>query len=192
MTEAEAGNRTAARERVKEALTILRGVGVEGFSAQALALSGDLRQAQELADDLARRLPTNTLINAVSLPIVRGTIEFERGNAARTIELLHSVAPYELGFGGLRAIYLRGQAYLRLGKGNEAAAEFQKLVDHRSIAPADPIHALARLGLARAYALAGDTARSRKAYQDFLALWKDADSDIPILRQAKTEYAKLK
>jgi tetratricopeptide (TPR) repeat protein len=192
-TEAELGNATAARDRVKEALTILRGVGVDTVSAQALALSGDLRQAQELADDLARRFPTDTLINAMFLPIIRGTIELERGHAARTVELLQAAAPYELGFrAGLGAIYLRGQAYLRLGKGNEAAAEFQKLLDHRSISPTAPIHALAHLGLARAYALAGDISKARKAYQDFLALWKDADPDIPILQQARAEYAKLK
>ncbi len=190
--EAEFGNATAARERVKEALAILRGVGVEALSAQALALSGDLRQAQELADDLARRFPTDTLVNAVSLPIIHGTIELERSNAARTIEFLQAVAPYESGVGGLGAIYLRGQAYLRLGKGNEAAAEFQKILDHRGVSPFAPVDALAHLGLARAYAVAGDAAKSRKAYQDFLALWKDADPDIPILQQAKAEYAKLK
>ena len=190
--EAEFGNHNQARERATAALAITRGVGVEGVAAQALALSSDVRQAQALADDLAKRFPTDTLFNAVSLPIIRSTVELQRGNAARAIELLQAAAPYEFGFGGLGAIYIRGQAYLRAGKGTEAAIEFQKILDHKGINPTFLLHALSHLGLARAYALAGNAAKSRKAFQDFLALWKDADPDIPLLQQAKAEYAKLK
>ncbi len=161
-----------------------------------MALSGDLRQAEALADDLAKRFPQDTLVNAVSLPLVRATMEIQQGNAPKAIELLQPATPYELGrrSGGVgpSVVYVRGQAYQRGGKGIEAAAEFQKILDHRGVFPTSPVHALAHLGLARAFALAGDTGKSRKAYQDFLALWKDADPDIPILQQAKAEYAKLK
>jgi len=190
--EAEFGNASRAHERATAALAIARGIRVEVAAAQALALSGDLSQAQALADDLARRFPTDTWVHAVSLPSIHATIEVQRGNPTRAVELLHPAAPYELGFGGLGSIYLRGQAYLGAGKGNEAGVEFQKLLDHSGINPSGPVHALAHVGLARAYALAGDTSKARKAYQDFFALWKDADPDIPILQQAKAEYVRLK
>jgi len=191
-TEAECGNSGRAREQAAIALAMARGPGVEGGAARALALAGDIRQAQALADDLAKRFPLHTLLNAVQVPMIRASIEIERTNPARAIELLAAAAPYEFGFGELGAIYLRGRAYVRMGKGNEAAAEFQKILDHRGVFPVAPVHALAHLGLARAYVVAGDAAKSRKAYQDFLALWKDADPDIPILQQAKAEFAKLK
>ncbi len=199
LTEAEFGNNGRARERATAALAIARGVDVEATAAHALALSGDLRQAQALADDLAKRFPQDTLVNAVSLPLVRATMEIQRGNAPKAIELLQPATPYELTWsggwsGGLgpQVVYVRAQASQRGGKGTEAAAEFQKILDHRGVFPTSPVHALAQLGLARAFALAGDAAKSRKAYQDFLAVWKDADPDIPILQQAKAEYAKLK
>ncbi len=192
VTEAEFGNASRARERATAALAMARGPGVEGGTARALALAGDIRQAQVLADDLGKRFPLDTLLNAVQVPMIRASIEIERANPARAIELLAAAAPYEFGLGGLGATYLRGRAYLRAGKGNEAAAEFQKLLDHRGINPTAPAHALAHLGLARAYALAGDTSKARKAYQDFLALWKDADPDLPVLAKSRAEYARLK
>ncbi|MFQ5927058.1 MAG: hypothetical protein ACE5MH_06445, partial [Terriglobia bacterium] len=120
-------------------------------------------------------------------------IELQRGNPARAIELLQTAARYELaGGGGLGTIYIRGQAYLAAGKGAEAAAQFHKILDHRGVDALSMLHPLAHLGLARAWAVGGETARSRRAYQDFFALWKDADPDIPILQEAKREYAKLK
>ncbi len=132
------------------------------------------------------------MLNARDLPTIRAAIELQRGNPAEAIELVQSAAPYELGGGGgLAAIYVRGQAYLSAGRGVEAAAEFQKILDHRGVDPLSILSPLARLGLARAHALAGDEAGARRAYQDFLALWKDADPDIPILQEAKAEYAKL-
>jgi tetratricopeptide (TPR) repeat protein len=124
-------------------------------------------------------------------------MELNAKNAANAIKLLRLAAPYELGecepfvSGMMYPVYLRGHAYLLAHQGNEAAAEFQRIIDHRGVVLNFPLGALAHVGLGRAYALQGDTAKARTAYQDFFALWKDADPDIPILKQAKAEYAKL-
>jgi tetratricopeptide (TPR) repeat protein len=133
------------------------------------------------------------------MPVTRAAEDDVRGDPRAAIESLRQAAPYEMAAAGPRpvttpysAIYVRGLAYLRAGQGREAAAEFQKILDHPGVSPVSSVRALAVLGLARAYALAGDTAKARKSYQDFLALWKDADPDIPILREAKAEYAALK
>jgi len=129
------------------------------------------------------------------LPTAKAAIELSGGNVAPSLELLQAVAPYELGgpppLGNLYPAYLRGQAYLVAHQGREAAAEFQKLLDHRGIVGNFPPGALAHLQIGRAYAMAGDTAKAKAAYQDFLTLWKDADPDTPILKEAKEEYAKL-
>jgi tetratricopeptide (TPR) repeat protein len=128
----------------------------------------------------------------VSIPVVRALIELEGNAPEKAVAALQAATPYELGTAqGLLPIYIRGQAYLRAKRGAEAAAEFQKIVDHRGIAPTLTEHSLAKLGLGRAYRITGDTAKARAAYQDFFALWKDADPDIPILKEAKAEYAKL-
>jgi hypothetical protein len=128
------------------------------------------------------------------VPVIRASVEVERGNTQGAIELLQSAKPYELGV-GVASVYVRGKANLRARAGREAAAEFQKILDHRGVIAANlsvmMLYPLAQLGLARAYALAGDLAQSRKAYQDFFTLWKDADPDIPVLHQAKAEYTKL-
>jgi len=191
-TEAELGNSRLARERAAAALALApRGVGTEITAGAALAISGRADQALALADDLTRRFPKNTLLNAVAVPVIRASVEIERGNASAAIGLLQSAKPYEYGEGCL-SLYVRGKAHLRAGAGKEAAAEFQKVLDHRGATSFWPVaYPLAQLGLARAHALAGDLPQSRKAYQDFFALWKDADPDIPILQQAKAEYAKL-
>ena len=131
------------------------------------------------------------MIQRCWLPTIRAEIELNRSNPAKAIELLEPCSPYELG-AGLRPAYVRGRAYLRNGPGGAAATEFQKILDHRNFMRNDVLVPLAHLGLARAYALIGDTVKSRTAYNDFLNLWKDADSDIPILQQAKAEYGKLK
>ena len=123
---------------------------------------------------------------------IRDSIEMDRKAPEKAIEALSPATPYELGTNqGLFPIYIRGLAYLQAKRGTEAAAEFQKIVDHRGIAPTAPEHSLAKLGLGRAYAMAGDSAKARAAYQDFFALWKDADADVPVLKEAKAEYAKL-
>jgi tetratricopeptide (TPR) repeat protein len=187
-TEALYGNRERARQLVQEALKLER--GRNAFPAAILAFTGDLARAQSMADDLARRHPQDTFLKELALPQVRALIELQRRNAARAVELLESTRPYEAGENV--SSYLRGLAYLELRKGSEAAAEFQQVLKKvNTNFPADPARILARVGLARAYTLSGDTASARKAYQDFFALWKDADPDVPILKEAKLEYGKL-
>jgi eukaryotic-like serine/threonine-protein kinase len=123
---------------------------------------------------------------------MQALLAMNRNQPASAIQALQTATPYELGVvQGLLPIYLRGLAYLHSKQGPEAAAEFQKMIDHRTISPTSPEHSLAHLGLGRAYVLQGDAAKARAAYQDFFALWKGADPDIPILKEAKTEYAKL-
>lgn len=198
LREAEFGNSASAREHAMAALALARGRGVEALAATALARSGDVAGAQKLANKLNKDFPLNTLFQVYWLPAIRAAIELDRKNPARSIELLRSTASYELGapeplviVGTMYPVYLRGEAYLLAHEGKEAAAEFQKFLDHRGVVLNFPLGVLAHLGLARAYAMQGDTAKARAAYQDFLSLWKDADTDIPILQQAKAEYAKL-
>ncbi len=188
-TEASFGNCREAREQATAALAIHRGDTLEP-SAFALAWCGDVGKAQALAEEAVKQRPLDSFLNKVFLPTLRGVIETQRGNSAKATEALQPVVPYENG--GLGPRYVRAQAYLRGRMGQEAAAEFQKILDHRGVGPLDVAYPLAQLGLARANALAGDSAKSRKAYQDFFALWKDADPDIPVLREAKAEYEKLK
>ena len=163
--------------------------------AMSFAISGDTARAQALADDLARRYPDDTLVQSNFLPTVRAQIALNRHHPSKAIDLLQSTAPYELSglsWGFLGPVYVRGEAYLMAQRGAEAAAEFQKLVDHRGLVGNSPTGALAHLGLGRAYALMGNNTKARTQYQQFLNLWKDGDPDIPALRHAKTEYAKLK
>jgi hypothetical protein len=158
-----------------------------------------LVDAQEMAQGLAKRFPHDTVINAYWLPTINAAIEISRGNPSKAIDILQIATPYELGepYPSFQAgaylypIYLRAQSYLLLQQGVEAATEFKKILDHRGIVMNCASGALARLGLARAYALQGDTANSRSAYEDFFTLWMGAGPDIPILNQAKAEYAKL-
>jgi DNA-binding winged helix-turn-helix (wHTH) protein/tetratricopeptide (TPR) repeat protein len=165
----------------------------------AMAIARDSARAQALAADLGKRFPQDTIVKFDFLPTIHAQIALDRNNPSQAVEALLVAAPYELGMVGaggfgtaLNPVYVRGEAYLAAGRGNEAAAEFQKILDHRLIAGNGAIAPLARLGLGRAYALQGDTAEARAAHRDFLALWKDADPDIPILKAAKAEYANLK
>jgi tetratricopeptide (TPR) repeat protein len=157
----------------------------------ALALCGEIAQAQSLANELAKENPKDTAINAIWLPTIRAAIEISKNNAAGAVQLLQAVGPYEAA-AFFWPNYVRAQAYLRQKAGAEAKVEFQKILDHRGWDPTSYLYPLAHLGLARAAAITGDVAGSRKAYQDFLALWKDADADLPILIEAKKEYARLK
>jgi len=169
-----------------------------GRPAVALAMCGDAAQAEKLAAETSKLVPNGTIWNAVQLPEIRAAIALSRDQPASGVEDLAAASPYERSY--IDASYFRGLAYLGLHKGAEAAAEFRKIVDHKGASwGATWVHpnwglyySLSYLGLARASALAGDGANARKAFQDFLALWKDADPDIPILRQAKTEYADLR
>jgi Flp pilus assembly protein TadD len=162
------------------------------LAAHAFALAGAPDRALPLLEELQRRFPLATW-SEISLPAVRAAIEVHHGNAAKAIELLKEPAAYELGRYALYwNVYIRGQAFLRMGAGVDAAREFQKILDHRGLDPLSVLYPLARLGLGRAAALAGDKAKSRRAYQDFLVLWKDADADIPVFKEAKAEYAKLR
>jgi serine/threonine protein kinase/Flp pilus assembly protein TadD len=184
--EAQLGNSTGARQHAAAADQL------GGQAAMALALAGDTDSATKMADRLASQTPRGGYANKVRLPEIRAAIELKRGNPTQAVELLAPVAPFEAGwFDRYTPAYLRGQAYLVAHRSHEAAAEFQKILDHRGVVLNIVIGALAHLQIGRAYAMQGDTAKAKAAYQDFLTLWKDADPDIPILKQAKAEYAKL-
>ena len=198
--EALFGNYLAARDLAGAALKLAPGSrDAESEAALALAIAGDDARVKALLDDLNKRFPLNTLTQSFWLPAIRGQIEINRKAPAAAVQILQTVTPYELGlavnqlnYSCLYPVYVRGQAYLATGQGAAAATEFQKILDHRGLVQNCPTGALAHLGLARAYSLQKDTPKARAAYQDFLTLWKDADSDIPILNQAKTESAGLK
>jgi predicted Zn-dependent protease len=191
----ESGNREEARAEANAALKLAPNRFVREVAALGLARAGDAAAAEKLAVELDKTFPLDTLVQRYWLPTIRAAIALERKDPNRAVELLKVASTIGLGGNPLAIImcpsYLRGEAYLMLHDGNAAAAEFQKFVDHRGLVGNFPWGALARLGLARAYAMQGDTAKAKAAYQDFLALWKDADPDIPILKQAKAEYAKL-
>jgi eukaryotic-like serine/threonine-protein kinase len=197
LREAEFGNTAQTKQGVSAALALAPGRDVKLLGALAMARTGDAARAKAMVDQLEKSNPSNTVLKLYWLPILNATAELNGGNSARGLEHLEAAAPYELGepppfqLGTLYSAYLRGQAYLLAHNGSAAAIEFQKLIDHRGIVLNFPLGALAHLQLGKAYALSGDEAKSRAAYQDFFALWKDADPDIPILKEAKTEYAKL-
>ncbi|MGA9568184.1 MAG: protein kinase [Candidatus Korobacteraceae bacterium] len=194
------GNSTAARTSATAALKISNDKEAEYGAALGLALAGDSPRAQALADDLQRRFPEDTSVRFSYLPSLQALLALNHGEPSRAIEILQVAVPNELGtqrswihgnFGALYPIYVRGLAYLALHQGAEAASEFRKILDHPGIVISDPVGPVARLQLARAYALMDDPAKAKSAYQDFLTFWKDADPDIPILQQANAEYAKL-
>jgi eukaryotic-like serine/threonine-protein kinase len=190
--EALVGNPETARQNAAAALALAPGSrDAESQVALAYALAGHEVLAQSLAEDLAKRFPLDTVVQADYLPLIRAQVALEHNNSSKAIEFLQAALPYELGAVALLPAYVRGEAYRAGHKGSEAATEFQKILDHRGIVLTEPIGALAHLGLARAYAMQSDTAKAKVAYQDFVRLWKDADPDIPILKQAVAEYAKL-
>ena len=199
LREALFGNASKARQQATVAEGRSTGLDTDYGAALALAYAEDASRAQALASDLAKRFPEDTDVQFNYLPTLRAKIALLHSNPQQAIDMVEVAAPYELGlpaygfynWPNLYPVYVRGEAYLAAHQGNEAAAEFQKILDHRGIVLNEPIGALAHLQLGRAYAMQGDTAKSRAAYQDFLALWKDADPDIPIFKQAKAEYAKM-
>jgi eukaryotic-like serine/threonine-protein kinase len=189
--EADFGNAKSARDHAMVALSLSHNRNTLIWAGIALSLAGDSKEANSIADQLLRANPTHTLINAVYVPLIRAGLEVDRGSPA--IDLLQKASPYEFGFStGVEPNYLRGRAYLRMHEGKEAEQEFQKILDHKGICLLNvPVCNLALLQLGRAYAVSGHSGQARIAYQDFFALWKDADPDIPILKEAKAEYAKL-
>jgi tetratricopeptide (TPR) repeat protein len=187
--EALFGNTAEARQQTVAALRLSVSRDEQDEAVLALALAGDAARAQALADDLIKRFPENTLVRFIYVPMIHAQLALGHGDFSAAIEELQPAARYELS--ELHIVYLRGEAYLAAHQGSEAAAEFQKILDHRGIVLNDPIGALAHLQIGRSFAMQGDTAKARAAYQDFLTLWKDADPDIPILKEAKAEYAKL-
>jgi tetratricopeptide (TPR) repeat protein len=190
--EAELNDAAAARRDAAAALSLDSSYIVKSEVAQAFALAGDSARAESLVGELAKERPSDTYANLYWLPLIRATVELNRNNSGKAVEILQPVQAYDLANVRLQTAYERGHAYLLLHQGNQAAAEFQKLLDHPGVVLNSVLGALAHLQLGRAYSLAGDAAKARSAYQDFFALWKDADPDIPILKQAKAEYAKLK
>jgi hypothetical protein len=198
--EAVCGNAAEAKKNAMVALSLSNGRDVEYAASLALALSGDSSRSQPLADDLEKRFPEDTFAKFTYVPVLRALSALGHGKPNDSAERLQITLPYELAanglnfnfyLGGLHSAYVRGEALLVAHQYAEAAAESQKILDHRGLVGLDPIGALAHLQLGRAVALSGDPAKSKTAYQDFLALWKDADPDIPILTQGRAEYAKL-
>jgi serine/threonine protein kinase len=198
LREAFLGNQKTARQQSEAALALSSGRDVQALAALALATTGDISRSTVLADDLNKRFRDDTLVQEYWLPAIQASNEIKRGKPADAVTLLRAAGPIELGIpidtfnhGFMYPVFVRGQAFLALRDGNSAEPEFQKILDHRGIAQNSAVGALAHLGLARAAALLDDRSKARAEYQNFLALWKNADPDIPIYKQAKAEYAKL-
>jgi len=197
--EALFGNSVEARRDAALATERSRGRDAQYGAALAFAYAGNNKRAQMLTDDLGKRFPEDTLVQFNYLPTLRAKLAVNRRNASEAVEILRAATPYELGgtisstylWNALHPVFVRGEAYLATRQGSQAVAEFEKILNHRGIVLNQPIGTLAHLQIGRAYALQGDTAKAKSAYQDILTLWKDADPDIPILKQAKAEYAKL-
>jgi serine/threonine protein kinase/tetratricopeptide (TPR) repeat protein len=199
--EALCGNAAEGKRNAMAALALSNGRDVEYAAGLALALSGDSSRSEALAGDLEKRFPEDTFVKFTYVPVLRALAALGRGKPSESFERLQIALPYELAanglnfnhfyLGGLHSAYVRGEALIAARRYAEAAAEFQKILDHRGIVGADPIGPLAHLQLGKAFSLSGDKSKAKAAYQHFLVLWKDADPDIPILKSAKAEYAKL-
>jgi eukaryotic-like serine/threonine-protein kinase len=198
--DAHFGYAAEAQTRARSALDLAKSRDVEYAAAFALGWTGDAAGSEAAAKDLAERFPEDTPVQFEYLPTLRALLAFRNRAPLEAIDRLQVARPYDLAmpgtsffakFGGLYTAYVRGEAYLVAGRGQEAAAEFQKVVDHRGIVLADPIGVLAHLQLGRAYTVQGDMAKAKNAYQRFLTLWKAADADLPVLKRARAEYAKL-
>jgi eukaryotic-like serine/threonine-protein kinase len=191
--EAELDDAAAAKRDAAAGLAVSSSFSDKSSAAYIFARAGDSARAESLEAELVKERPSDTILIRIDIPTIRAAIELNRNNPAKALELLDPVQPYDLSnIRALLSVYVRGEAYLALHRGNEAAAEFHKILDHPGIMRNSLRGALAHLQLARAYAISGDNGKARSAFQDFFALWKDADPDIPILKQAKSEYAKLK
>jgi predicted negative regulator of RcsB-dependent stress response len=184
------GDCKQVKEQTARAMELTHSQPTLANAANALAACGESTNAQTIIGDLSKHSPADTVLNKVLLPLVQARIEFQKGNVAQAIQLLEATRPYE-GYALFQIAYLRGQAYLVQKKATEAAAEFQNIIDHRGSQPTSPIYSFAYLGLARAAALSGDTAKARDAYQHFFGEWRDADADLRVLQESKKEYEKL-
>jgi tetratricopeptide (TPR) repeat protein len=182
-------NNARALDDVNQALKLSQSFNVALNCAIALAMVGENERAAKLADDVAQKRPYDTMVQFVAVPLVKAQIELNRGNPGKAIDLLDSALVYARANSSV--LYIRGNAYLKAGRGSEAVQAFQRLLDLKNVINVDPIMPMAKVGLARAYVMADDKPRARVAYQDFLALWKDADPDVPVLHEVKAEYAKL-
>jgi len=197
LRKAEFGDVHGAQNSAASALRLNSGAGVRILAALALARSGETQKAAKLADALDREFPLNTMIQAYWLPTIRAAIELDHNNPERAVEILQSAAPYDFaetvqfGYGTMYPVYLRGLAYLKLGQGKDAAAEFQKILDHKSVVVNFPLCSLAYLQLARSELLNQRKTPAQEAFQRFFTLWKDADPDLPVLRYAKAGYSSL-
>jgi eukaryotic-like serine/threonine-protein kinase len=194
--EVQLGNLAEARKKMSDALAASPDRDTRSYVMQTLPLTGDTTRYQKIAEDLVRQYPTDTILNKAFVPLAHAADDLQRNQPAQAVARLDAAVPYELGSGpgstGYSVNYLRGEAFLRLKEGAKAAAEYQKILDHRGIDARDVSYSLAHLELGRAYVLEGNTAGAKSAYQDFFAAWKDADPDLPVLKQAKAEYEKLK
>ncbi len=200
VSEAFYGDTSAARHRATKVLELARGREVDYAAAFALALAGDMARSRALADDLAKNFSEDTSVQYMYLPTLRALFSLSTGDAAIALQSLQSASRFDLApgglgfygyFGALYPIYVRGMAFIAAGQPTEAVGEFQRILDHRGIVLVDPMDAMARLQLARALALSGDTVKAKSAYNDLLTLWKNADPDIPVLKQARAEFARL-
>ena len=190
LREAFLGNAAEARRRASAALALSNGRDVQYSAALTPALTGETARAQRLANELTQRYPDDTIVQFMDLPVLRAQLALDRNDSGKAVEELQAAVPYELG-NGMQATYVRGMAYLSAHDGRKASAEFQKISEHQTLA-LNYVGALAHLGLARAYAIKDDNTKAKAAYQDFLMLWKNADADVSILKQANAEYARLR
>jgi serine/threonine protein kinase/tetratricopeptide (TPR) repeat protein len=181
-----------ARQTMSAALAISENINSRTTAAVLFARIGDAAQSEKLAEGVSKEFPSATGINQVALPMARALTSLLRNQPEQAVSTLESAKPYELGTGGLGPMFVRGEAFLRMHDGGRAAAEYQRMLDHRGLDPTGWAYSLAHLGLGRAYALQGDTGKAKAAYQDFFAVWKDADADVPVLKAARAEYEKLK
>jgi eukaryotic-like serine/threonine-protein kinase len=195
-TDALFGYPADARQKASQALALSNDPDVRTFAATIFATIGDVQQSAAIVAPVEHEFPENHFLQSVTIPEAKATQQFEKNQLSEAISTLETVRPHELGTGphggGVTPIFLRGLIYLKMRDGAKAAAEFQRILDHRGAAGFFPEYPLARLNLGRAYALQGDNPKARTAYQDFFAAWKNADPDVPILKTAKTEYEKLK
>jgi hypothetical protein len=195
--EALFGHKAEAKAEALAGLNESKNRDVEYGAAFALAFAGDEAKAQAIVKDLEKRYPEDTFVRFSYLPTLRAIFALNHGNPSQALQQLETESPYDVAiagswpgfFGDMYPVYVRGLAYLAMHKGNEAAGEFQKIIDHRGVVGSDPVGALAQLQLARSYAIAEDKNRTKSAYEEFMKLWNHADRDLPILKAAETEYS---